>query len=88
VTHLITDTPYGRRAVDALKTAVALERDFPGWLAAILATVAASQPDGSYTLIEGRPGSWEADLVRQLLAGTVGEDDDMLDHYREEPRHA
>lgn len=79
----ITDTPYGRNAVDALKTAVALEDDFPGWLAAILATVAASQPGGSYTLIEGRPGSWEADLVQRLLAGTVGEDDDMLDAYRE-----
>ncbi|MFB4265343.1 hypothetical protein [Nonomuraea sp. GTA35] len=79
----ITDTPYGRRAVDALKAAVALEPDFPGWLAATLATVAATQPEGSHTLIEGRPGSWEAGLVQRLLAGTVGEDDEYLDSYRE-----
>ncbi|MFI6594946.1 hypothetical protein ACIBHX_01790 [Nonomuraea sp. NPDC050536] len=79
----ITDTPHGRQAVDALKAAVALEGDFPGWLAAILATVAASQPEGSYTLIEGRPGSWEAALVQRLLAGTVGEGDEYLDSYRE-----
>ncbi|TYB69699.1 hypothetical protein FXF51_05930 [Nonomuraea sp. PA05] len=80
---LITDTPYGRNAVDALSAAVALERDFPGWLAATLATVAASQPHGSYDLTAGRPGSWEADLVRRLLAGTVGEDDEYLGMYRE-----
>ncbi|MFG1963129.1 hypothetical protein [Nonomuraea sp. NPDC049028] len=81
----ITDTPYGRRAVDALSDAVALQQDFPGWLAAALATVAARQPEGSYALISGRPGSWEADLVARLVAGTVGEDDAYLDSYREPP---
>ena len=31
--------------------------------------------------LEGRPGSWEASLVRQLLAGTLGEGDEHLDAY-------
>jgi hypothetical protein len=82
----ITDTPHGRGAVTALRDAVAIERDFPGWLAAVLATVAADLPNGTYELIEGRPGSWEAELLQRLMAGTVGEDDQHLASYKEDAR--
>ncbi len=32
----------------------------------------------------GRPGSWEASLVDQLVKGTVGHDDEHLPDYRDE----
>jgi hypothetical protein len=73
-------------AVDAVRHAVAEEHDFSGWLASVLATAAASLPNGSYGLIAGRPGSWEADLVHRLVAGTIGHNDEYLADYREEVR--
>lgn len=68
---------YEHAVIDALAAAVDREHDFPGWLAAVLAQVAARK-GGSAALLAGRPGSWEAMLVRQLLAGTVGENDEYL----------
>jgi hypothetical protein len=44
---------------------------------------AAAEPGSSDALIAGRPGSWEADRVRQLVKGTVGWDDDYLAEYKE-----
>jgi hypothetical protein len=82
---LVTDTPYGRAAVNAIRQAVEVEKDFSGWLAAILATVAASHPDGSRALLAERSGSREAALLGRLLAGTAGENDENLHPYREEP---
>jgi hypothetical protein len=35
-------------------------------------------------LTAGRPGSWEASLVDQLVKGTVGHDDEYLPDYRDE----
>ena len=74
------DESYTDRAMKALGEAVASERDFPGWLAGVLARVAAAK-GSSYALIAGRPGSWEASLVNQLVCGTVGWDDEDLDRY-------
>lgn len=34
--------------------------------------------------LQGRPGSWEADSVRNMLMSTVGEDPAMLDQHRTE----
>jgi hypothetical protein len=76
---------YAREAVAVIRRAVNTERDFPGWLAAVLATVAAGHEHGSHALTAGRPGSWEADHLGRLLAGTVGEDDEMLSHYAAAP---
>jgi hypothetical protein len=59
------------------------EHDFGGWLASVLASVAAELGSSSFALTAGRPGSWEADLVQQLVKGTVGWDDDYLDTYKE-----
>jgi Helix-turn-helix len=65
------------RAVEALTRAARTEHDFAGWLASVLAQVA-GQLGSSDALIEGRPGSWEADLVDRLVKGTVGWDDKYL----------
>ena len=73
----MTDPPYTRSAVKAIARAVDNEHDFAGWLADVLARVAALK-GGSDALTAGRPGSWEASLVDQLLAGTVGFDDEYL----------
>lgn len=71
------DPAYTRSAVTALARAVDQEHDFAGWLADVLARVAAIK-GSSAALTAGRPGSWEAALVGQLLAGTVGYDDEYL----------
>jgi hypothetical protein len=81
----VNSDDYTRAAVDAVRRAVASEHSFPEWLAHTLATAIADHPDGSHALVAGRPGSWEASFVRQLIGGTVGEDDEMLAHYRSYP---
>lgn len=45
--------------------------DFPGFLASALGAVAANL-GGLCPLMAGRPGSWEADLLAQLLDAAVG----------------
>jgi hypothetical protein len=84
----MTETPdaagaaYTKDARDAVLQAVRDEHDFGGWLASVLASVAA-ELGSTFALTAGRPGSWEADLVQQLVKGTVGWDDDYLDTYKE-----
>src|SRR5260370_7967734 len=57
-------------AVEAIVTAVSEEQDFGGWLGSVLCR-AAARLGSSEALIPGRPGSWQASLVYQLVAGTV-----------------
>lgn len=69
-------------AVDAVRTLTDLARqtrlrggaqepvDFAGEAASVLAGVAANI-GGVEELLAGRPGSWEADLIRQLITGSV-----------------
>jgi hypothetical protein len=76
---------YTDRATSAVLDAVRDQRDFGGWLAQILAT-AAAELGSTDALTAGRPGSWEADLVQQLVRGTVGWDDDYLAQYSKERR--
>lgn len=79
-------TPEQERAVtDVIVQAATCGLDFPGWMARILAT-AAARLGSVHALLESRPGSWEAHDLRQLLIGTVGEDDAYLDQYRESGR--
>ena len=68
---------YTSRAVTVVTQAARAEHDFAGWLAQVLAA-AAGQLGSSDALIEGRPGSWEASFVDQLVKGTVGYDDAYL----------
>jgi hypothetical protein len=73
---------YTKGARQAVLHAARNEHDFGGWLASVLAS-AAAELGSTFALTAGRPGSWEADLVRQLVKGTVGWDDDYLDTYKE-----
>jgi len=72
---------YTKQAVAAITRAARDEHDFPGWLAGVLAT-AAARLGSSDALIAGRPGSWEASLVDQLVKGTVGWNDEYLADYK------
>jgi hypothetical protein len=72
-----TTAPYTDPAVNAITRAARTEHDFAGWLAAVLAT-AAGRLGSSDALTDGRPGSWEASLVDQLVKGTVGYGDEYL----------
>ena len=65
------------RAVRAVLQAARTEHDFAGWLAHVLAQVAGQLGSASELTI-GRPGSWEAALVDQLVHGTVGYDSEAL----------
>ena len=76
-TATAAEPPYTSRAVAAITQAARAEHDFPGWLAGVLAA-AAGQLGSGYALIAGRPGSWEAGLVEQLVHGTVGYGDEYL----------
>lgn len=80
---MLSGSSYSERAAAAIVEAVAQEHDFGGWLAEVLAT-AAAELGSTAALTDGRPGSWEADLVRQLVSGTVGWDDEHLGYYRKE----
>ena len=77
-----TNGAYTAKAHTAILAAVREQHDFGGWLAGVLASVAADLGSTS-ALTAGRPGSWEADLVQQLVKGTVGWDDDYLADYKE-----
>jgi fructose-1-phosphate kinase PfkB-like protein len=78
-----TASNHTERAHQAILRAAQAERDFGGWLVAVLATVAAHL-GSSDALTAGRPGSWEADLVQRLVKGTVGWGDEFLDGYTQE----
>lgn len=58
--------------------------DFAEIACHVLASVAANV-GGVETLLAGRPGSWEADLVRQVVTSTVGHDESELWRWRTEP---
>src|SRR5690348_14154655 len=53
-------------------------------IAAVVASVAANV-GGLEVLLAGRSGSWEAEAVRRLVHGTVGEDEVGLWWFRTEP---
>lgn len=76
------NTGHTRDARAAIRAAVGHEPDFGGWLAELLASVAA-ELGSTDALIASRPGSWEAAHVRGLVNGTVGWDDDHLAKYKE-----
>jgi hypothetical protein len=46
---------------------------------------AAANVGGTEQILAGRPGSWEAERVRQTLQSTVGVDDEHLLRHRTEP---
>lgn len=68
----------------AANVAINRDRDFADFLANVLATTAANV-GGPERLLAGRPGSWEAGLIEDLLRGTVGTDPDSWWTYRTQP---
>jgi hypothetical protein len=72
-----TAPDYTARALAAVIEAARTERDFAEWLTHLLAAVA-GEMGSSYALIAGRPGSWEAAKLEDLLTSTVGGDDEYL----------
>lgn len=58
--------------------------DWAEFVTQVLAAAAANV-GGVETVLGGRPGSWEADGVRQLLTGTVGHDSEHLWEHRTQP---
>lgn len=58
--------------------------DFAEFLTLAVAGAAANI-GGIEALLEGRPGSWEADYVRNMLVSTVGQDENYLLEHRTEP---
>jgi hypothetical protein len=79
-TSIPSSDDYTQEASTAVLAAARAEHDFAGWLAAVLAQVAI-ELGSSDAITAGRPGSWEADLVQQLIKGTVGYDDELLSDY-------
>lgn len=72
---------YTHPAHDAILLAATTEHDFGGWLAGVLASVAADL-GSSNAPTAGRPGSRKPDLVQRLVKGTVGRDDEYPRKYR------
>jgi hypothetical protein len=70
-----------REAVRTLRIGHATVHDFSDWLASVLSSVAA-ELGSSDALVAGRPGSWEAAKVIELVKGTVGWDDEYLAQHR------
>ena len=56
-----------------------------GEIATYVLTAVAAHLGGVEELLAGRPGSWEADYVRQIVHSTAGDDDAELLRYRTEP---
>jgi hypothetical protein len=73
-----TSSPaHTKLARSAVLAAARREYDFARWLACVLADVADEL--GSTTALTARhPGSWEADLIQQLVCGTADADDALL----------
>lgn len=71
-------------AVEVLTAAARRPGDWAEFVTLALAGAAANV-GGVETALAGRPGSWEADGVRNLLYATVGHDEHDLQRHRTEP---
>ncbi len=79
--ELSRDVQEVRRYVDTGRREPA---DFAEFVAQAL-VAAAANVGGVGPVLAGRSGSWEADAVRQLVVGTVGEDEEYLLAHRTAP---
>ena len=59
-----------------------------GEIACQVLTAVAANVGGVEELLAGRPGSWEADYVRQIVHSTAGERPEDLKPWRTEPGYA
>lgn len=58
-----------------------------GEIACQVLTAVAANVGGVEELLAGRPGSWEADYVRQIVHSTAGDRPEDLAPWRTEPDH-
>lgn len=84
-----TQRPYADVLADAIRLLTEAGRgldrgDFAEFLTLAVAGAAANV-GGVEALLAGRPGSWEADYVRNMLHSTVGHDEQGLLRHRTEP---
>jgi hypothetical protein len=79
--------PYADVLADAVRALTEAARAGTDWAEFVTLALAgaAANVGGIETALAERPGSWEADGVRQLLAGTVGEDGQFLLEHRTDP---
>jgi hypothetical protein len=75
---------YARRCTDPAGLEVAVRVDF-GEFVTLAVAGAAANLGGIEEALAGRPGSWEADAVREMLHATVGADEVYLPEHRTEP---
>jgi hypothetical protein len=81
----LTTAARGRRTIGAGTPDEHTDPVDFGEIACHVITAVAANVGGVETLLEGRPGSWEADYVRQIVLSTAGEDQAELMRYRTEP---
>jgi hypothetical protein len=90
--QVLTEAARLRRAVleqgdDGSWNASATRTEQADWAEFVTLAIAgaAANIGSTEVALAGRPGSWEAEGVRALLASTVGADDDHLMEHRREP---
>ena len=90
--RVLTDAARLRRSVlerddDGTWSASATQSEQADWAEFVTLAVAgaAANVGSTETALAGRPGSWEAEAVRSMLASTVGVDDEHLMDHRREP---
>lgn len=81
----LTTAARGRRTIGAGTPNEYTERADFGAIACQVITAVAANIGGAGELLSGRPGSWEADLIRQIVLSTAGDDDRQLLTYRTDP---
>ena len=81
----LTDAARRRRVVGAGTPSEHTEPDDFAGIACHVLTAVAANIGSVDELLAGRPGSWEAALIRQVVEGTAGTDDRDLLAWRTEP---
>ena len=81
----LTTAARQRRTVGAGTPGEHTERVDFGEIVCRVVTAVAANLGGTEALLSGRPGSWEADCVRQIVRSTVGDDERELMRHRTEP---
>lgn len=81
----LTTVARQRRTVGAGTAGEHTERADFGEIICRVVTAVAANLGGAESLLSGRPGSWEADYVRQIVRSTAGDDQRELMRHRTEP---
>ena len=80
----LTEAALGTRTIGAGSPHEHRERVDFGEIACHVLTAVAANVGGLERLLSGRPGSWEADYVRQIVLSTAGDGSEGLHRWRTE----